>query len=406
MVKIAKSVIKGMLYFIASVLGLLLLYILFNLNLFHHTKPLLQAELQTLQQNIDPATPAEYVAGKFDNADVVFIGELHKRKQDLAFFNGLIAYLYKTKGINIIGWEFGAADYQKEADSIVTASAFDRKKAIAIMRRSNYYWCYEDYLTVFKTIWQVNKSIPAGRDKIKFLQLNKPFVPRRWDAADDAVRFAERKTSFDNILPAIVEKEVLDRHKKILIYCGLHHSFTRFKTPKLFFMRENEGRAGELLANKYPGKVFQICLVSPFPPRWLVYKEAVHTRHYAYVYPFDGVFNQLYEKTNRPFCVDASNVVLGKLRDYNSFYAFDKAAGITLNSFCDGYIMPDAFDKIQPVDIIPDWITTQTDLNEVKNILPEADAAHITTIEDALNYINPAGDLQEIKNMHNLKKFW
>jgi len=97
------------------------------------------------------------------------------------------------------------------ADSVVTASEFDRAKAIAIMRNSMYDWCFEDYLDVFKTIWQLNKTILQDSNKIKFLQLNKPFAPKRWNSLNDTVRLNERKTSFDNILPLIVEKEVILR---------------------------------------------------------------------------------------------------------------------------------------------------------------------------------------------------
>src|SRR5204862_1319031 len=128
--------------------------------------------------------PFKFVADKFDNHSVVFLGELHKRKQDLEFFSNLIPYLYQTKKINIIGWEFGAAEYQKDVDSVVTASEFDRKKAIAIMRNSMYYWCFEEYLDIFKTIWQLNKTITPAGEKIRFLQLNRPYNPKLLNSPD------------------------------------------------------------------------------------------------------------------------------------------------------------------------------------------------------------------------------
>ena len=159
--KFLRKVIKIVLVFVGTVVGLLLLYIVFNLNLFHKTKSLSQNEIKTYLQRIsaDSSDPFKFVADKFDNHSVVFLGELHKRKQDLDFFSNLIPYLYRTKNINVIGWEFGAAEYQKDADSVVTAPEFDRKKAIAIMRNSMYYWCWEEYLNIFKTIWELNKTI-------------------------------------------------------------------------------------------------------------------------------------------------------------------------------------------------------------------------------------------------------
>lgn len=362
--------------------------------------------MQTYLQHIATSDPFKYVADKFDNHSVVFLGELHKRKKDLEFFRDLIPYLYQTKGINLIGWEFGAAEYQKDADSVVTASEFDRKKAIAIMRNSNYYWCYEEYLDIFKTIWQLNKNILQADEKIKFLQLNKPYIPKRWNSPNQNIRLEERKKSFDNILPEIVEKEVIQKNKKILIYCGWQHSLTKFQTPKFFFLKEKEGRAGERLFNKYPEKVCQLWLIAPFPPRWWLYKDLMNSKDIKYVYPFEAVFNQLYDTLKRPFAVDASNTAFVNLKDHNSFYAFDKFNGIKLKDFCDGAIMLASFDKIRPVNTIPDWVTNQKELDEVKSILPDEDAKHIKTIKDLTDYINPTINQKEIIEFHNIKKFW
>jgi hypothetical protein len=362
--------------------------------------------METYLSQLDTSSPLRYVAEKFDTHSVVFLGELHKRKQDLVFFKQLIPYLYQTKGIKIIGWEFGAADYLKDADSIVTASEFDRTKAITIMRNSYYYWCYEDYLDVFRTIWQLNKTIQQDSNKIRFLQLNKPYIPSKWDSKTDSIRLKDRKTSFDNILPVIVENEVLLKNEKILIYCGLHHSLTKFQTPKLFFVKDKDGRAGQILYKKYPDKVFQICLLFPFPPRWLIYNNITSGNDGRYVYPFDGVFNQLWDTLKRPFAIDAEHPAFANVKDYNSFYAFDRINGVKFKDFCDGMIMLAPFDKIEPVEVIPDWVTTEKELVEVKGVLPEEDAKQIKTIQDVMDYINPNADLKELRELHSLKRFW
>jgi len=406
MKKIFKKILETVLFFVGTIIALLLLYIVFNLNLFHKTKIISPSEIKTYLQVIDKEGSAfKFVADKFDNHSVVFLGELHKRKQDLEFFSRLIPYLYQTKKINIIGWEFGAAKFQKDADSVVTASDFDRKKAIAIMRNSMYYWCWEEYLDIFKTIWQLNKAITQVDDKIRFLQLNRPYNPRRLRSSDKNISLEEGKLNFDNTLPGIVEKEVIQQNKKILIYCGLHHSLTKFKTPKFFFIKD-KGRAGQILYEKYPDKIFQICLLPPFPPRWFMYKEITHSQNYKFVYPFDAVFNQLYDTLRRAFAANSDDPVFANLKDYNSFYAFDTWGGIKFKNFCDGIIMLNSFDKIEPIKFITDWVTTEEELNEVKNVLPEEDAKQIKSISDLINYINPTVDINGVRGFHNLKIFW
>lgn len=407
MKRILKKITRFILYLIAGITGLLLLYILFNLNLFHKTKALAPEKLNAFLQAIEKeeGDPYRFVADKFDNHSIVFLGELHKRKQDLAFFSNLIPYLYKEKKITIIGWEFGAVDFQQEADSVVGAPEFDRAKAIAIMRKTLYYWCYEEYLSIFKAIWQLNKTIPPGEDKVRFLQLNKPYNPRRLISSDSLIREEESLVNFDNTLPGIVENEVIAKNKKILIYCGLHHALTKFHTPKFFFLKD-KGRAGQQLYEKYPDKIFQASILSPYPPRWYVYNELTHKENYTFVFPFDGIFNQLYDSLKRPFAVSSSDPAFANLKDYNSFYAFDNWGGIKLKNFCDGAIMLESFDKTQPVSIITDWVLTEADVAAVKNQLPEEVAKKLKTPADFMNFINPDTNIRAMRSIHELKKFW
>jgi hypothetical protein len=409
--KVLKKILLAVLFIVGIPAILLLLYVLFNLNLFHKTKKLATTELNSLVQNIDSveSDPFRFVADKFNDHSVVFIGEMHRRKQDLDFLARLIPYLYKTKKINVIGWEFGAQEFQKDADSVVTASDFDRKKAIAIMRKSKYNWPWEEYLNIFKTIWETNKAISDSNEKIRFLQLDEPFIPRIAYSNDANTRKAAK--SIDSELPGIVEREVLSKNKKVLIYCGLHHSHTKFKTPKAFFLKD-KGRAGQCLYEKYPDKLFQIDLLSPFPQRWTLYyglRNNYGFRHQdvtKWVYPFEGVFNQIYDTLKRPFALSSNNSYFSNFRDYNSFYAFDKWGGVKLKDFCDGCIMLESFDKTESVQFISDWVTTEEELNEVKNILVEEDAKRITTIQDLIKYLNPNGGINDIKKFHDLKKFW
>lgn len=412
----AKKVLRKILLAVVFIVGipvvLLLLYILFNLNLFHKTKKLTATELNSLVQHINPvqSDPFSFVAEKFDNHSVVFLGELHRRKQDLDFFAQLIPYLYQTKKINVIGWEFGAQEYQRGADSVVTASEFDRRKAISIMRKSAYNWCWEEYLNIFKTIWETNKTISDTNEKIRFLQLNEAFIPRNAYSKDPKARLKAVK-SIDSELPGIVEREVLLKNKKALIYCGLNHSLTKFKTPIAFFLKD-KGRAGQGLYAKYPNKIFQIDLVSPYPHRWSQYYALRHNYGFRnqqiikFVYPFEGIFNQLYDTLKRPFATNSSDQYFANLKDCNSFYAFDTWRGIQLKDFCDGFIMLESFDKIESVQFINDWVTTEEELNEVKNVLVEEDAKKITTIQDLINYLNPNGNINDLKKFHALKKFW
>jgi hypothetical protein len=68
--------------------------------------------------------------------------------------------------------------------------------------------------------------------------------------------------------------------------------------------------------------------------------------------------------------------------------------------------MLNSFDKIEPIKFITDWVTTEGELNEVKNVLPEEDAKQIKSIPDLIKYINPTVDINGVREFHNLKVFW
>lgn len=386
-----------------ALVGLVGIYLLFNFLPIHKFRKLDSCELDRYVTAVEDssAEPFRFIADKFNTHSIVFLGELHKREQDLRFFRGLIGYLYREKHVTIIGWEFGSTIDQKEADSVVNAATFDRRKAIGILRNNYYAWCYEEYLGIFEEVWKMNREIKNGMDKIRFLQLNQPYIPRRLFSPIDSIRREEQKFNLDNVLPGIVENEVINKKKKILIYCGLHHSLTKFHTPKLLFLKDF-GRGSQYLYEKYPGQVCQIDLLAPFPSRWAL---LIGSFDRGNVYPFCGVFNQMYDSLKRPFAVSSDNPIFSNLRDYNSFYAFDSWKGVKLSDFCDGVIMIASFDSIKPVHIIKDWVVDEKELQEVKDILREREANQINTINDLYRYIDPEASLNSIKAIHNLKPF-
>lgn len=114
----------------------------------------------------------------------------------------------------------------------------------------------------------------------------------------------------------------------------------------------------------------------------------------------------MYDSLKRPFAINSIDPAFADLKDYNSFYAFDTWGGTRLRDFCDGVIMLESFDKIQPVSIINDWVTTEADVAGVKISLPEEEAKRIKTPADFMNYLNPETDMRAMRSYHELKKFW
>jgi hypothetical protein len=385
--------LRPILWVLISVLLLALGYIAFNTPFSSSVRVLSKDELRayTNYLNTHISDPQEFVADKFDTHDVVLLGEMHWKKQDVEFVRRLIPFLYHAKGVTAFAWEFGASEFQSEADALVNSPEFSRDNAIAFMRKSNFSWNFEEYLNIIQTIWEVNHSVPEGQPKIRFLQLGSEHNPRRMESPDPAIRRQARlNAAYDEKMGSIIETEVLRKHAKALWYSGLHHAFTHYTQPLFLFLKPHDIRGGTYLFQRYPDKIYLIQLSQPFYDRLLtlhIFLPSVFGTHMNYVPPFRGTFEQIYRAYKKPFAVDASHSFFGDLVDKHSYYSLDRWGGVSLREMSDGYIVLCGIDEMQPVGLVPDWVTTSADLEEVKNVLPPATAAGITDIEALLNYL-------------------
>jgi hypothetical protein len=77
-------------------------------------------------------SPEDYVVEKFQDYDIVFIGESHRVKHNLELIYNLIPRLYQA-GVYNLGIEFGTDEYQDEVDRLITAEEYDEDLARLIM---------------------------------------------------------------------------------------------------------------------------------------------------------------------------------------------------------------------------------------------------------------------------------
>lgn len=406
--KITKLILKVIGVVAGVIVLLLVIYIAFNTPFASKYKKLSAAELQGYLNYLDThvSDPLQFVGEKFDRYDVVLIGEMHRRKQDVEFVKKLIPYLYSQKGVTVIGWEFGASDSQSEVDSLVNAPEFDEKKAIGLMRRFEFEWDFQQYLDIYRIVWELNRSIPPQKEKIRFLQLGSDLDERKLRSPDPAVsRMEAQRYGYDRKMADIIEREVLLKGKKALWYSGLHHAFTRYRQPALFF-KHGEPRGGNVLYDKYPGRVFLVTLHLPTFGRWILLGEVVPLLHsfvWKFYYPFGGVIDKVYERRRQPFAFDTRESPFGELEDNYSYYSFDRWGALKLKDFCDGYVVLCSFEEAEPVSPIKDWITSSDELEEVKVRMTPERAAGFHDIPGFLDFLER--DIpQTIRSIHDVDK--
>jgi len=62
-------------------------------------------------------TPENFVLTEFNNHDIIFLGETHRKKNDLIFLQQLIPKLY-NRGVYLLFYEFASHDDNETIDSI------------------------------------------------------------------------------------------------------------------------------------------------------------------------------------------------------------------------------------------------------------------------------------------------
>ncbi|MCB2230688.1 hypothetical protein KQH82_08225 [bacterium] len=196
---------------------------------------LTDAQIDTLVNYVseNAQSPIEYVLSKFDDHDVVILGEPHYVKQHVEFVRNLIPALHKD-GINRLATEYLRRVDQTLLDSLITAPVWDEQLAREITMRSFVYWGFQEYVYIYKAAWSVNQQRAESEPRFRIIAmggapdwsiLKKP-EDRRVDSLRRQVWHGETEGDW-----AKVVLEEVAAGEKVLAYCGAHHAFSRDLQP-------------------------------------------------------------------------------------------------------------------------------------------------------------------------------
>jgi hypothetical protein len=284
-------------------------------------------------------TPEEYVISKFTNHDYIFIGEYHRIKHDVDLILKLIPLLHKN-GINILAIEFGRYENQHLVDSLLRLPYFDRDFARQIMFGFSPTWAYKEYIDIYEVAWQVNYL--NNFDENSFFRIIS--LMTRYDPCKDGG--AWKDIDPDEYMAEILIKEVISNNQKALIYCGRHHSFTKYHQP-LYDFKNNvlvgftRNRMGNIIYDTFGEKAFYITLHAPWVPTdgW----------DKPYVLPVNGTIDRVMDSFNcKRVGFDLEGSPFGELTTSDSYFAFGYV-DFTLKDFADGYIFQYAIRDYMPI---------------------------------------------------------
>jgi hypothetical protein len=296
--------------------------------------------------------PAEYVTSRFRKYDVVILGEFHRIRHDPLFVAGLIPRLHAS-GVNLLGYEFACPEDQDRVDRLLTGDSFDEPLAISIQRNlGGGFWPYQEYLEVFRSAWALNAGLPDGREKFRILPMT-AFVDGaklREGTPEERLEQEKRLYFTDSLIADIVEREALAKGKKILVYCGIHHGFSKFRQPRFdddaltCLGGFSEKRGGQRIYARHPEKVVTLVLHAPH----------IDLSFRTFTLPWNGVIDRAFEGSGRPVGFDVAGSPFAALTETTTVYACGRGS-VSLEEFCDGYIILDQIPNYQPVTMNPRW---------------------------------------------------
>ncbi|MGZ5433228.1 MAG: ChaN family lipoprotein [Thermoanaerobaculia bacterium] len=191
--------------------------------------------------------PLEYLLARIADHAIVIAGEEHWRRDDAGLIAAAVPELRRRSVV--LAMETLRAGSQADIDRLLNAAEWDAPAANAILRAAD--WPYVEYRDILRAAWTANR-IAMDAPPLKILALGPP--------AD----FREQKIRYDeSMAERIIALRTDDPARKVLVYCGMHHAFTRYlQVERMQRGRVTEfmQRMGNILWRRYGEDVFLIAL--------------------------------------------------------------------------------------------------------------------------------------------------
>ncbi len=275
--------------------------------------------------------PAAYVASKLDAHPVVILGEAHWIAQDAELVASLVPAL-GARGATL-AMEILPASEQDAIDSLVAAREWDAAAATRMMRAME--WPYVQYRDLLHAAWRFNRDA-TGKKRVRVLALGPP------------LDFRARGIDYDAFMADRVLARLAER-SRVLVYCGMHHAFTRYYQAELD-LRGNAmdyvDRMGNRLCRRLGDRVFLVALHKPL---WCGSTETPD-----YCLPLAGAVDCAATAAGgRPVGFDVVGSPFADLAFSDSCYYVHGHPGLRFAGYTDGYVWTGPVESLRLVDLIP-----------------------------------------------------
>jgi hypothetical protein len=296
--------------------------------------------------------PTQYIIDKFKEKDIVILSEFNRLKHEVQFVKSLIPKMY-FNGIYTLAMEFGNKEDQSKVDNLLNKEFYNEDLALGILRNFTEYgiWGYQEYLDIFKEAWRMNQGLTTNAPRFRIVLLSSSTISSPTNLFGSVNILNKNK-----IMAEVIEKEIINKGKKALIFITSSHSeycTLSFKALNIE-TREKDIKSSMLtgiLSKKYPNKVFAVLFHSPWT---VVDKQSSKLK--GLVKPLEGEIDGALELIgNNPVAFDIAGSPMEKLADKMSVYYYLNNE-YTLSCLCDGYIYLKTYQEYEYVSWIPEFI--------------------------------------------------
>jgi hypothetical protein len=174
--------------------------------------------------------------------------------------------------VRCIGWEFTGYSDNERLEKILTASEYNSEAVLQLARdQFAHEWNSKEHWDFIKAVWQLNKSLGPNQEKMRllglhgdldFVQVNMTLKTKSEDSPEFRETVDKVIQEYDVAMAQHVEKEIIEKDLKALIFVGRCHDFTHYEFPP----NMNCGRPimGNLLYKKHKELIFQVWLGDGF----------------------------------------------------------------------------------------------------------------------------------------------
>lgn len=314
--------------------------------------------------------PTEYITSKFNTKGIVMLGEYRYISQQITFVQNLIPELYEN-GIRYLGLEYALVRDQEKIDTLLTGEEYNQELTQEIMFNYMPIWGYHEYADIFKSAWELNKSLPDGSPPFRIIALSpkqeNQYIETQKDAENpEILRKVLAHGIPDKVMADTVIEKIIEEGEKALLYTSYEKSFSSYISTEYTKKMDEMGfretrRMGNILYDKLGNDVWSVFIHSPVPD---------NAAKFGLSYPVNGTMSSLIDKLpegKKSVGFDLRDMSWGDIPVYNPRFneGYDD---LEIQDVWDGYILLGYhIDQYTGATAIENFITEENIETAIKN---------------------------------------